>query len=194
MALKRIRDDEMQDSDGSQPPSKRMRVSPFGDANEKSVRFADIPEPTLPAISVNGNTIPDSDMADAFDPPSPSPAGKRSTTSLGEPADPSKPNTDMAPLGLTQKVIYTPSRTPSPGPSTPAEFHASPDLVTKLEATLASQTTNLDIEQLEALRALCLNLLWKHRADWDRDPLINAMLDAINDYLREIGEVSEEEE
>lgn len=193
MALKRIREDEMQDSDDSHPPSKRMRVSPFGDNGDKLVRF-DLPEPTLPSISVNGNAIPDSQMEDAFDPPSPSPASKQPTSLGANETESPAAKTNAAPLGLTQRVIHAPSRTPSPGPSTPAEFHASPALLAKLETALTSQTANLDVEQLEALRALCLNLLWKHRGDWDRDTLITNMFDAINAYLREIGELSEEEE
>jgi hypothetical protein len=53
---------------------------------------------------------------------------------------------------------------------------------------------HLDVEQLEALRALCLNLVWSHKGDWNRDDLMNNMLTQIKKYLVEIGEMSDEEE
>lgn len=191
-ALKRTREDASNESDGSHPPSKRMRTSPLEDsAGDKNVRFAS----DLPSIAVNGGAIPDSDMADSYDPPSPSPAGKPSVSNNGDNSamETNTVNKEVAPLGLTQHVIFTPSRTPSPGPSTPPEFIVSPTAYSALEETLASKTANLDVEQLEALRALCLNLVWSHRGDWDRTTLMSEMTDAIHRYLVEVGEMSEEE-
>jgi hypothetical protein len=195
-ALKRAREEDASNGsdDGSHHPSKRMRMSPFGSADaigEKMVRFAsDLP--ALPSISVNGDAIPDSDMAGGYDPPSPSPTG-RPPTSKDPTTESGTAAKEVAPLGLTQHVIFTPSRTPSPGPSTPPEFIVLPNLYSKLEETLGHRTANLDVEQLEALRASCLNLVWSHRGDWDRTALMREMVDAINHYLVEIGEMSEEE-
>jgi hypothetical protein len=191
-ALKRSREDEALESDGSHPPSKRMRMSPFTSPppGEKSVRFVDEAEmPALPSIALNGDALRDGDMN--LDPPSPSPNGVASSQSkaIGEDA-----STVVAPLGLTQHVIDTPSRSPSPAPGTPPEFIASPVLLSTLEEALATKTANLDVEQLEALRALCLNLVWSHKGDWNRDSLMNDMLAQINKYLVEIGEMSDEDE
>lgn len=195
LALKRTREDDAMDSDGSQPPSKRMRMSPFPEpegTSEKVVRFADQSEiSSLPAINVNGSALPDSEMT--VDQPSPTPArGPISELQLnGE----NKPvEKELAPTGLTQHVLQPPSRTPSPGPSTLPEFVASPALLSTLEGSLATKTANLDVEQLEALRAQCLNLVWKHRSDWNRDKLMNEMTETIHNYLIEIGELSEDEE
>lgn len=186
-ALKRTRNmDESNDSDGTGPPSKRPRTSPFDETNgEKAVRF-DLPE--MPSIAVNGNSIPDSDMADAFDAPSPSPNGHRSSNSS------LAPTKDIAPSGLTQQVIRAISRSPSPGVSTPPQFNVSTEQLGQLQSMLVQKTANLDVEQLEALRALCLNLVWGHRSDWDRDNLIRLMKEAIDKYLSEIGEVSDEDD
>lgn len=191
--LKRAREDASNDSEGSHPPSKRMRTSPLDSADatgDKNVRFAS----DLPSISINGGAMPDSDMADGYDPPSPSPFGKPSgIANSSTTVDNVISNKEVAPLGLTQHVIFTPSRTPSPGPSTPPEFIVSPSLYSTLEDTLATKTANLDVEQLEALRALCLNAVWSHRGDWNRDVLMSQMMDAVHTYLVEVGEMSEEE-
>ena len=193
-ALKRAReDDASNESEGTHPPPKRMRMSPFDVTDtpgEKTVRFAG-DFPALPSIAVNGGIIPDSDMADGYDPPSPSPLGK-SSTGMGA-TENGTVEKDVAPLGLTQHVIFTPSRTPSPGPSTPPEFIVSPSLYSTLEETLGCKTANLNVEQLEALRALCLKQVWSHRGEWNRDALMGEMMGAINQYLAEIGEMSEEE-
>lgn len=192
-ALKRAREDVSNDSDGSHPPSKRVKTSPLDSTDvpgDKNVRFTN----DLPSISVNGGAIPDSDMADGYDPPSPSPFGKPSTSNNATAVENGTANKEVAPLGLTQHVIFTPSRTPSPGPSTPPEFIVLPPIYSTLEETLRHKTANLDVEQLEALRALCLNLVWSHRADWDRSALMSEMNNAIHRYLVEVGEMSEEEE
>ncbi|KAG8859596.1 hypothetical protein FRB91_007482 [Serendipita sp. 411] len=197
LALKRARDDaEGNESDGSQPPSKRMRTSPFEAQNasaEKAVRFSELS--ALPAIEVNGTAPPDSEMENMY-PPSPSPMGNSSnTTTNGVEATSKGPNgKDIAPLGLTQHIIFAPSRTPTPIPSTPPQLNVSFGLLSNLEDALAAKTHRLDVEQLEALRALCLNLVWAHKSDWDRDPLITKMITAVEKYLEEVGEMSDEEE
>jgi hypothetical protein len=192
-SLKRARDDEMQDSDGPHPP-KRIKTSPFGaDEGEgaKNVRFAERDDALeLPAIALNGDTINDTIMSDHLDPPSPSPAVKLPTNDSSSSAK----AVDIAPAGLTQQVIHAPSRTPSPGLSTPPTLNVTPSLFSALEETLAIKTANLNIEQLEALRASCLNVVWAHRGDWDRDNLMVKMNDVITKYLVDLGEISEDEE
>ncbi|CAG8723758.1 2184_t:CDS:1, partial [Acaulospora colombiana] len=191
--LKRARDDEMQDSDGPHPP-KRIKMSPFGTdegGNAKNVRFTEQDDTLeLPAIALNGDTINDTIMSDHLDPPSPSPIAKP----LTDDAPSSTKVADTAPIGLTQQVIHAPSRTPSPGVSTPPTFNVTSSLFSALEETLATKTANLNVEQLEALRASCLNVVWAHRGDWDRDNLMMRINDAITKYLVDMGEISEDED
>lgn len=213
-SLKRNREDDEDESMDVDRPMKRVRTSPVpGEAptvEPKAVRFAGLPaEPNLPAIAVNGTTL-DTKMEDSFDPlASPSPAPKAGLLAAHGPlydaslanvpdVSASKTNSDstllisnFAPSGLTQHVII--SRTPSPGPSTPPELIVTPSLLASLEDCLATKTANLDVEQLVALRAACLDLVWRRRSEWNRDSLIDAMIEYIHGYLKEMGAESDDD-
>ena len=98
-----------------------------------------------------------------------------------------------APEGLTQHLVATP-RTPSPAPVTPPEFQLAPERVDELKTNLVARTATLDVEQLEQLRAACLDTVWRYRSDWNRESMVNALLERMSEYLEEIGEESSSDE
>lgn len=98
-----------------------------------------------------------------------------------------------APEGLTQHLIVTP-RTPSPAPVTPPEFQLAPELLDDLKIKLVAKTASLDVEQLEQLRAACLDTVWRYRSNWNRESMVHALLERVDKYLKEIGEESSSDE
>lgn len=98
-----------------------------------------------------------------------------------------------APEGLTQHLIVTP-RTPSPAPVTPPEFQLAPELLDDLKTKLVTKTANFDVEQLEQLRAACLDTVWRYRSDWNRESMVHALLECVDRYLKENGEDSSSDE
>ncbi|KAL5530834.1 YTA7 [Sanghuangporus sanghuang] len=83
-----------------------------------------------------------------------------------------------------------PPRTPSPPPP---PFHISPDLLSSLGSKLVEETDKLNVEQLEQLRATCLNVIWRHRQEWDRDGCVRELLDVLKEFVEEVKEFAIEE-
>ncbi|KAH8115640.1 AAA-domain-containing protein [Phellopilus nigrolimitatus] len=73
-------------------------------------------------------------------------------------------------------------RTPSPPPP---PFHVDETLLTELEAKYVSETEQLNVEQLEQLRATSLNCIWRHRQEWDRDACVHELFGVISDFAEE---------
>ena len=82
-------------------------------------------------------------------------------------------------------------RTPSPPPP---PFHVDETLLAELETSFVDHTGNLSIEQLEQLRALCLGNVWKHRQEWDRDPLVKELFEVVKEFVEEVRIDFDEEE
>ncbi|KZT35228.1 AAA-domain-containing protein [Sistotremastrum suecicum HHB10207 ss-3] len=70
-------------------------------------------------------------------------------------------------------------RPPTPLP----DFHVDESLLSNLEKTLVSKTKELNVEQLEQLRAACLESIWEHRSEWDRDGLIRQLTSFVGDFV-----------
>jgi hypothetical protein len=60
--------------------------------------------------------------------------------------------------------------------------------LTQLKTKLVTKTVTLDVEQLEQLRAACLDTVWRYRSDWNRESMVHALLGRVDKYLEEIGE------
>ena len=74
-------------------------------------------------------------------------------------------------------------RTPTP----PPDFVVDHDALSQLQITLRDKTGLLNIEQLEQLRATCLAVIWKRRADWDRTDLIKELAETVETYVEEVA-------
>ncbi|KAF5336968.1 hypothetical protein D9611_002981 [Ephemerocybe angulata] len=81
----------------------------------------------------------------------------------------------------------------SPSPPLP-DFHIDEDLLQELRDKLKDTTGSLSIEQLEQLRATCLGEVWRQRKEWDRDPLVKALLKSVDEFLEEVKELEEWDE
>ncbi|QRW01325.1 AAA family ATPase [Ceratobasidium sp. AG-Ba] len=66
------------------------------------------------------------------------------------------------------------------------EFQLDESNLRSLEDQLVHSTDLLTVEQLEQLRALCLNVVWQHRGDWQRDTMLGQLAAVVTDYLQQV--------
>jgi len=97
-------------------------------------------------------------------------------------------------LQATTAVQHTflPTTQPSDHPSQTARRPTSPilpdftvnqSLLANLREHLGRGTAHLTIEQLEELRATCLDCIWRRRADWDRSAMLSEMITSVSQYM-----------
>ena len=103
------------------------------------------------------------------------------------------PSLPSTPPPITQPEL--PPRTPSPSPGPQPTFSVSDHHLHTLSERLVGRTDTLSVEQLEQLRAACLGCVWRRRSDWDRDGMVQELLDIVNVFVEEIAEndLSQEE-
>lgn len=80
----------------------------------------------------------------------------------------------------------------SPSPPLP-DFYVSEELMSQLEKCLTNATTNLNVEQLEQLRATCLGTVWRHRTEWDRDALVHGLQSIVKEFMAVVDADLEED-
>ena len=73
-------------------------------------------------------------------------------------------------------------RLPTPLP----QFHVDEMLLSELHQQLAKTTAPLNIEQLEQLRATCLESVWRHRIDWERDGVVRELMEQVERFVEEV--------
>jgi len=73
-------------------------------------------------------------------------------------------------------------RSPTPLP----QFHVDEMLLSELHQQLAKITAPLNIEQLEQLRATCLESVWRHRMDWERDGVVRELMEQVKRFVEEV--------
>lgn len=88
------------------------------------------------------------------------------------------PDTDALPVIPSP---HEPARSPTPLP----DFHVDEESLLNLEFQLQTRTNQLSVEQLEQLRAMCLSNIWNHRTEWDRDRLVQELLDVLDAFLED---------
>lgn len=76
-------------------------------------------------------------------------------------------------------------RTPSPPPP---PFNVSESLLLGLENKFVEKTDKLTVEQLEQLRATSLNVIWRHRQEWDRDACLRELERTVEEFAEEAKE------
>ena len=74
------------------------------------------------------------------------------------------------------------ARTPTPLP----DFHIDEDGLEQLKGYLGVSTAELNIEELEQLRATCLAAVWRHRTEWDRTALVGELLSTAKEFVQEV--------
>lgn len=93
-------------------------------------------------------------------------------------SQPPPPDADVLP-------VVPPPREPTRSPSPLPDFHVNESTLLDLQHQLKTRTSQLSVEQLEQLRATCLSSIWQHRTEWDRDSLIQELLDVLNAFLED---------
>lgn len=88
------------------------------------------------------------------------------------------PDTDVLP-------VVPPPREPTRSPTPLPDFHVNEGSLFNLEFQLKTRTGQLTVEQLEQLRATCLSSIWHHRTEWDRDRLVQELLDILSEFLED---------
>lgn len=74
------------------------------------------------------------------------------------------------------------ARTPTPLP----DFHIDEYAMEQLKDYLRVSTAELNIEELEQLRATCLATVWRHRTEWDRTALVDELLSIAKEFVQEV--------
>lgn len=74
----------------------------------------------------------------------------------------------------------------SPTPPLP-DFHLDEGMLEHLKTYLRDATGSLNVEQLEQLRATCLGIVWRHRAEWDRDGLLRELKEEARTFVEEVA-------
>ncbi|KAF9224569.1 AAA-domain-containing protein [Gyrodon lividus] len=105
------------------------------------------------------------------------------TQSLPARSPPQTPVPFSQPLPGADLLPIVPLREPTRSPTPLPDFHVDEELLSNLQYQLKTRTSQLSVEQLEQLRATCLGCIWRHRAEWNRDALVDELLDILNECL-----------
>ena len=73
-------------------------------------------------------------------------------------------------------------RTPTPLP----DFYVDEYGMEQLKDYLRVSTAELNIEEMEQLRATCLAAVWRHRTEWDRAALIGELSSIAKEFVQEV--------
>lgn len=124
--------------------------------------------------------------------PSPQQNGYPQTPVLHPSRQSSRTPTVQPPPEQDALPVIPPPREPTRSPSPLPDFHLDEGLLLDLQFQLKTRTSQLTVEQLEQLRATCLNSIWNHRTEWDRDGLVQELLDVLNAFLEDCSEGTED--
>ena len=93
-----------------------------------------------------------------------------------------QPSTDpTSAASMTDSVIAPPAYPPLTIPPT----------LSTLAAELRHKTGDLNIDQLEQIRAGCFDLLWRKRGEWDRTQVVGEAREWVAGFLEEVKEEGE---
>jgi hypothetical protein len=172
----------------SRPPPHPLAEEPLA-SNELAPRF----DPSTSALEqISGGSEMDVDATTN--------AASSSTTAIDEPSaaqsnDISSAAAEASGLSsaLPTSLISNPTpslRAPSSPPRapTPPPFLLPTEELSDLTTSLTTETSLLNVEQLEQLRAMLLDCVWRRRAEWDREGMVLEMSDTMREFVREVRE------
>ena len=58
--------------------------------------------------------------------------------------------------------------------------------LSELAGALERDTHALSVEQLEQLRASLLNVVWRHRQEWERREMVEEMRGVVREFVEEV--------
>ncbi|EIW73387.1 hypothetical protein TREMEDRAFT_70962 [Tremella mesenterica DSM 1558] len=110
-----------------------------------------------------------------------------------------RPRNDPIISQSTEHPSYTSLLSPSVPPPRPVEeISIHPPFVLPqshldiLETELTASTGDLNVEQLEQLRAMLFDRIWRKRGEWDRTGVIDECRRVVERFVKEIGKMEEE--
>lgn len=87
----------------------------------------------------------------------------------------------------TQRESVSTAQPPNPAPPTERlpfpDFIVNQSLLANLREKLERDSARLTIEQLEEVRAICLDCIWRRRADWDRSRMLGELIASVGQYM-----------
>ncbi|KAG8685635.1 hypothetical protein FRC09_014620 [Ceratobasidium sp. 395] len=163
-----VADDSTLDPDPDRA-AKRARMTPRPDGSPVDNPDTGVVEPSTDAVpEQTATTEPHDDVVPTKD------TTTESNAMDVSPRGQSPVATDPAPIG---------EQTSSP------VFHVDESSVRALEDQLVHSTEILTVEQLEQLRALCLNTVWHRRGDWSRDAMLGQLTAIVTDFVQQVQQV-----
>lgn len=139
-------------------------------------------------LSIVNSSIPETPPVDLPDDPLnpflsyPSiPAGPSSPSPLSSIRPSKSPELEIIPPQPPSPMVV--ERQPTPLP----DFHVDDVLLRQLESCLRDETHSLTIEELEQLRATCLGNVWRYRTEWNRDGLVQELLQVVQTFVSQIA-------
>ena len=175
--------------DGDLPPLKRPRAEADGEAGPSGTTAdVDMVDSNAPktALAPEPNAIVASQST--VIPSSSQPGSPLVPTLPGTPATSNLLSSTTTPLDL---IVEIPAPAAPPPPPPPPPFLLPQAQFASLTTLVASRTNNLNVEQLEQLRAMLLDAVWRRRADWDRAGMIEEMRGVLEEF---VGEVEEDQD
>ncbi|GAB1523765.1 TAT-binding protein-like protein 7, AAA ATPase [Rhizoctonia solani] len=154
-------DVEMEDPDRA---AKRARTTPMPDGSP-----VDTSQSAALAVSV-GDVAPHAEEV------------KTPVDEAAKIADTYAMSLDAPPRAIIPMPDQEPEKPPPP-------FHIDESRLQTLADHLVHSTSALKVEQLEQLRALCLNCVWSHRSDWDRDDMVGQLMELVTDFVQQVQQV-----
>lgn len=106
---------------------------------------------------------------------------------------PARPLTPMATSSAFAAAATIPSPRPAPNPTYPP-FVVPAEALAHLAASLKHSTSQMNVDQLEQLRAGCFDRLWRRRGDWDRTILVEEVSCFMTGFVEEVERVGDEED
>jgi len=129
-----------------------------------------------PFISTAGHPQQEAPVVPAH-PVDPQPNGAASGEQQNVPHLESEPPTEP-PVPEPMELV----RTPTPLP----DFYVDEYGMEQLKDYLRVSTAELNIEEMEQLRATCLAAVWRHRTEWDRTALVGELLSIAKEFVQEV--------
>lgn len=93
-------------------------------------------------------------------------------------------------------VLVTPVRSPividPPTPEPLPDFVLSEFALERLSTFLTEETGNLNVDQLEQLRAACYDVIWRGRKGWERDEMVEELDALAREFVEEVNSLAVE--
>ncbi|KAG5363118.1 putative AAA domain-containing protein [Yarrowia sp. B02] len=179
-----IKDEEMADVDGEVETKveETAEADPVAEAVANASEPVSEPAPAVEAVEAVTESAPE---------PAPETQTESAVAVVAEPATNGNTNGPVVEEEKTEAVaeVAPPvEASPSPPPSPDPPLIVNPKEAEEVVQFLASNTAELTIEELEQVYAAIIDIIWSHRASWDRNVIINAITAQLDEIVHAFQE------